>query len=299
MKTKHFTLALIAILLSFYTVQAKSKVLLRLNLKKGTTYETTMTTNTLIDQEVMGQQMKITQYMEMVISYHVLDVLSNNNFKMDYTFDKIKLSNLVNGQEIVMDSDGSQDNPINKVFKDMVGYKIEVEMTPRGKVEQVKGLDQFVQKMAGNPQITQSMQMFSSDQSFESFIDQTFNYFPEEAVKEGSKWTSSFDLPSLMNMEIAINFEVASITDDDVLLSVASDIDMNMPIEQSNMKMDMKMTGTQNGTMTVDTNDGWVRKSNLKQTFDINMKMINPQTGEDMEIPMKMESTIKMTVDKK
>ena len=299
MKTKYFTLALIAILLSFYTVQAKSKVLLRLNLKKGTTYETTMTTNTLIDQEVMGQQMKITQYMEMVISYHVLDVLSNNNFKMDYTFDKIKLSNLVNGQEIVMDSDGSQDNPINKVFKDMVGYKIEVEMTPRGKVEQVKGLDQFVQKMAGNPQITQSMQMFSSDQSFESFIDQTFNYFPEEAVKEGSKWTSSFDLPSLMNMEIAINFEVASITDDDVLLNVASDIDMNMPIEQSNMKMDMKMTGTQNGTMTVDTNDGWVRESNLKQTFDINMKMINPQTGEDMEIPMKMESTIKMTVDKK
>lgn len=299
MKKSYFALVLMVILLSVGSVQAKSKVLLRLKLEKGTTYQTTMTTNTLINQEMMGQQMNVTQYMEMVISYHVLDVLPNKNFKMDYAFDKMKISSLVNGQEIVMDSDGPEDNPMNKVLKDMVGYTVKLEMTPRGEVQQVEGLDQFVQRMAGNPQLTQSMQMFGSNESFESFIDQTFNYFPEEAVEEGSKWTSSFELPSLMNTEIVMNFEVASITNKDVLLNVASNIDMDMPIEQNNMKIDMKMTGTQNGTMTVDASDGWVKESNIKQAFDMHMKMKNPQNGEDMEIPMKMESTIKMTVDKK
>ena len=300
MKTNYFTLALIAILLSFNIVQAKSKVLLRLNLKKGTTYEMTMISDNLIDQEIMGQEMKITQKMEMVFSYHVTDVLPSNNFEIEYSVQKMKLNMNINGQDVNMDSESTDDsNPGNKSLKDLVNIKIKMEVTPKGSIQKVEGLDEYAQKLSGNQQMAQSMQMFLNKDNFESFVGQTLNYFPEEAVEKGTKWTSTYKLPSMMNMETTMNFEVASIDKKNILLNVVSDINMNMPIEQNGMTIDMKMTGTQNGTMSISPIDGWVRGSDLTQKFDMIMKMNNPQSGEDMEIPMKMNAVTKITVVEK
>ena len=61
MKTNLLTLFLGIILISANVVQAKSKVLLRLNLQKGTTYEMTMAMINNMDQDMMGKKMKIDQ----------------------------------------------------------------------------------------------------------------------------------------------------------------------------------------------------------------------------------------------
>ena len=300
MKTRLISLILIASISLAGSLQASQKVLLRLNLKKGTSYEMTMTTENLIDQEMMGQKMKMNQKMEMVFLYQITDVLPNKNFQIEYSMLRMKLNMNINGQDINMDSESTDDsNPMNKPLKDLANIKIQMEMTPKGTVENVKGLDQYEQKIGGNPQMAQSMQMFLNDSNFESFIGQTFNYFPEEAVEKGTKWTSKFKLPSMMNMETTMNFEVASIEKENILLNVASDVNMNMPIEQNGMKIDMKMTGTQNGTMTINPIDGWARGSELTQKFDMLMKMKNPQSGEDMEIPVKMDAVTKINVVEK
>jgi len=102
-----------------------------------------------------------------------------------------------------------------------------------------------------------------------------------------------------MNMETTLNFEVASMDKHETVLNVVSDVNMDSPVEQSGMKMNMKMKGTQTGTMTIDTRDGWFRTSDLNQKFDMKLKMKNPQSGEDMEIPIVVNSVTKMTVIKK
>jgi len=300
MKTKLISLLLISTFLFASSLQAKSKVMLRLNLQKGTTYEMTMATNNLIDQEMMGQKMKMDQKMEMGFSYQVLDVLPNKNFQIEYSMLRMNLNMNINGQDVNMDSESTDEsNPMNKALKDLVNIKIKLELTPKGSIENVEGMDQYEKKLAGNQQMAQSMQMFLNKDNFGSFVAQTFNYFPEEEVEIGTKWTSTFKLPSMMNMETTMNFEVASIEKENLLLNVTSDVNMEMPIEQNGMKIDMKMTGTQNGTMSINPKDGWVRESNLIQKFDMNMKMKNPQSGEDMEIPMLMNAVTKITVVKK
>lgn len=299
MKTKLITLLVILILLAANAAQAK-KLMLRLNLKKGTTYEMTMATTSNIDQEMMGQKMKIDQKIDMVFSYHVLDVLPNKNYLIEYSFGKTKLSVNVNGQEMNFDSESAdQTNPMNASLKGLDTYKLKLEINPKGKVERIEGVDQIAKEMAANQQLAQSMQMFTNDASFMSFVGQTFNYFPENEIDKNDKWTSSYKIPSLMNMEASMNFEVTAIEKDMISLNVNSDINMEGPVEQSGYKFDMKSTGSQTGTMTIDSADGWVRQSELTQKFDVNLKMKNPQSGEDMEIPMLVNSVTNITVNKK
>jgi hypothetical protein len=299
MKTKLFFAIVVAIFLFTNAINAKSKVLLRLNPQKGTTYEMTMAMTNNIDQEMMSQKVKIDQKMGMVFTYQVLDVLPSKNFLIEYSITKITMNINVNGQEMNFDS-GTDDssNPMNASLKGLIGNKVKIELTPKGQIERVEGLEEYVKKLSENPQLAQSMQMFSNDNNFKSFIGQSFSYFPENEVKKGDKWTSSFKLPAMMNMETTMNFEVADIKKDQIALNVNSDVNINSPIEQQGMKIDMKMTGTQNGIMTIDPTDGWLRSSDLTQKFDLKMKMKNPQSGEDMEIPMIMNSVAKITVVK-
>jgi hypothetical protein len=300
MKTTRYLLVFFTLLLSIITVQAKSNVLLRLNLVKGTVYEMTMISDNLIDQDMMGQKMKLEQKMEMVLIYQVLDVLPNQNFKIEHSVQSMKMIMNVNGQEIILDS-GSTDesNQMNKPLKDLVNVKVQFEMTPRGSVEKIEGLEQFAKELSGNPQMAQSMQMFLNDDNFGNFVGQTFNYFPEEAIEEGKIWTSSFKLPAAMNMDIMMEYEAAAIEKESVLLNVNSDVDMDTPIEQNGMKIDMKMIGNMSGTMKINPQDGWVTGSELDQKFNMNMKMKNPQNGEDLEIPMSVNGKTTITVVKK
>jgi len=185
MKTKLNVLFVVAILLFTSYVRAESKVSLRLNLQKGTTYEMTMAMNNNIDQDVMGQKMKIDQKMEMVSLYQVLDVLPTGNFLIEYSMQKIKVNMTVNGQEINLDSDGDASNPMNGPLKTIVSNKLKLELNKRGTVERVEGLEEYTKKLSENPQLAQSMQMFTNENSFKSYVGQTFSYFPENEVAKG------------------------------------------------------------------------------------------------------------------
>lgn len=300
MKTKIVSLLIVALLLCGNMLHAKSTVLLRLNLTKGTTYEMTMTTTSKVDQKMAGQDIKIDQKMVLVLAYKVLQILPNKNYLMEYSMPKIMMDMNVNNQKMNFNSSiDDPSNPINAALKGFDQVKLNIEMTSTGKVVRVEGMDDYLKKISGNNQLAQSMQMLSDEKSFGSFIEQTFNYFPENEVKKDDKWSVSFKIPTVMELETKMDFEVASIGKDQVLLNVNSNIKIDSPIEKNGMKIQLNMNGSQNGTMTIDSNDGWIKSSELTQKFDLDMKMKNPQTGEDMQIPMSVNSLISIQVEKK
>ena len=299
MKTKLIVLFVVTNLLVALTVQAASRVLLRLNLQKGSTYEMTMISDNNIDQEMSGQKMKILQKVEMLSTCQVLDILPDNNFLIEYSIQKMKINMNVNGKEMNSDSDSTGNNPMNGFLKDLSSLKMKIKLNSKGQVQEIEGLEEYAKKMSGNPQMSQSMKMFTDEKNFKSYFEQTFSYFPENEIEVGSKWSSSMKMPALMNMDIVMNFEVANILNDQVLLNVVSNVNMETPMDVNGMKMNIKMAGTQTGTMAIALADGCVGSSDCIQKYDVNMKMKNPQSGEDMEIPMVMNSVIKSTVVRK
>lgn len=297
MKTKLMAL-IVFFLVCIQFVEAKPKVLLRLNLEKGDMYQMTLTSDNNIDQEMMGQQMKILQKMEMVTSYKVLDKLPDNNYVIEYSFLKMKMDMDVNGQKVTIDSESTSDDEVTKTIKDITAFKLKFTINPMGKIQSVEGIDEYKQKIGNNPQLTQTLSMLSNVDNFKATFEQYFGFYPENEVEIGSKWDGSIKMPGMMNMDMLMHFNVADILDDQVIMDVNSDINMDSPIETNGMKIQMKMTGTQTGTMKVDRKSGLTGTSDLNQKFDMHMKMKNPQTGEDMEIPMLMNAVTKVSTVK-
>jgi hypothetical protein len=92
---------------------------------------------------------------------------------------------------------------------------------------------------------------------------------------------------------------VASIEGDNLNMNVNSTFNAAKQMEQMGVKVDMQIDGTQNGTMTVDATDGWLRTQNLDQNIKMIMKMKNPQSGEEMNMPLELKMNIETKVVKK
>ncbi len=298
MKTRLFALLSLILFFAVNTNTFAGK-LLRLNLQKGTTYEMTMTAANQIDQEMMGQKIKIDQKMEMVFSYKVLDVSPDQKFRIEYSFLRMKLDMNVNGQEVKMNSESTDNNPMDAGLKELLSLKLIMTLNQLGQVEKVEGLNEYAQKLSGNRQLSQAMQMFTSEENFKNYFAQTFNYFPEKEVSVGDQWKTEVKVPALMNTQISMVFNVAAIEKELVYLDVAAVVDTETQMEQMGMKMDVKMAGKQSGKMVINATDGWLTGSDLIQKFDMNMKVKNPQSGEDMVIPMVINSVVNIAVVKK
>lgn len=298
MKTKLIACIIAFLFIAVQMADAKSKVLLRLNLQKGDNYQMTMTSDNNVNQEMMGQQMKIHQMMEFVMSYKVLDVLPDKNYVIEYSFDKMKLDMDINGQKMSIDSDSTSDDQASNNIKEMTSMKLKFTMNPMGKIQSVEGIDGYMTKIAGNPQLAQTLSMFANEENFKSSFGQYLGYFPENEVEVGSTWDSSILMPGLMNLGMDMHYIVKDIINDQIILGVDSNVNFDNPIENNGMKIQMKTIGTQTGTMKVDLKSGFVGTTDINQKFDIKMKFNNPESGEEMEIPMIMNAVTKVSVVK-
>jgi hypothetical protein len=268
---------------------------LLLKLQKGATYEMATSTLNLIDQDMMGQKIQIEQVTDMVVSYQVIDVLPNGNYLIEYALSKIKLQTKMNGQETVKDSEGTDNNPL----KGLIETKLKIEISPKGEISKVEGIEEFAKKFAFDPQLAQALEMYMNEKNLKSSLSQSLGYFNENAIKIGNKWSSKVKIAALKDAESEVNYEVVGIAKNVVSLKLNSDLKIDAPIEQLGFKMDMKANAKSEGTMTVDASTGWLMASEMKDMIDMKMKFLNPQTGEDMVIPMVMNIVIKSTGSKK
>jgi hypothetical protein len=296
MRTKLISLFIVIILFVSNSLQASSKIHLKLNLKKGSVYEVTTILNNTTDQDLMGKKTKVDQKMETCFSFKVVDVLSNKDYAIDFSILKMKMNVNMDGKKANYDSESSNgNNPMNKTLKNLPSVKI--ELSPMGKIVSMEPYN--LKSIVGEPEIVALMHTFLGNKRLESFIGQFFNYLTENKIGKGEKWTNNVKLPTVMNMEVPMNFEVADVQKNLISLNMSSDVNTETPIEPGGTKIDVKMIGKQDGTMTIDPSDGWLRSSNLNQKFNLKMKMKDPKTKEDTEAPSTSNSVIKITVVKK
>ena len=296
MKTKLITLFLISILFNSIGLQAKSKVDLKLKFKKGAAYEMTTVLNSVTEQVMNGTKMKVDQKMETGFSFQVLDIYANKNFLVEYSIRKMKIYVNMNGQERSFDSETNNgDNSMTDMLNSLP--KIKLEVTPLGKIIRVEEID--LSTLVGENLMMQFMHVFLGNRSLEVYMGQMFNYFPEASVGEGDKWSTTVRLANLMNLESLMNYEVIAHEKGLMTLKVTSEENSSSPIEKDGIAIEMKKIGKQSGTMTIDTKDGWIRSSELAQKFNLNMKMKDPKTQLDTEIPISSDTVFKISVVKK
>jgi hypothetical protein len=298
MKLKNHIRLLFAMALVSFALQLSAKTSLRLNLQKGSVYEMNMNMSMNMDQQIMGQQIKMDQKMNLQLVYKVADILPTKNYIIEYSVEHVRMDITANGQQMSFDSQSGGSPTLDKL-KAMVGSVLKMEVTPLGKVEKVEGLDTFIQKIGNDKTMAQLLPMLSSDEGVKSFMNQAFGYIPENEVEQGSKWTCNSQLATVINLDLIVNYELASVVGNTLNINVNSTFNAAKQMEQMGAKTDMQIDGTQNGNMTVDATDGWLRSQHLDQNIKMTMKMKNPQSGEEMNIPFEIKLATEAKVVKK
>ncbi len=288
---KTIALGLVCMVTSAISILHAQTVTLKFNPANGSRYDVSSTNNFSIKQTVMGQQIDMKFANTVNMRYDITDAGANKNLNLSY--DSAKMSFQFMGQETVINSESADTaNAANKMFRSIHGKKVNVLIAPDGTVKQAEGFDALTKGMATAGGETQKMadELFS-EATVKSLLEQSFKMYPEGPVSPGSTWASDIQIEKPYKLILRNNYTLKKIAGGKSLISVAGKIDTQgfTKMQQQGMEMEINMTGTVTGTITMDNASGITDVSELRQQVNGTVKI------QGMEVPM--EATVETITD--
>ena len=277
-----------------FQASAANKTTIRLNLQKGESYELIANVKGDIVQEMMGQKVEMEQNMTISSIMNVTDKLADGNFAIEYRYKAIRMDVKGMGQAFRFDSESpDKSSPIYPIFEGMINGKLQLVVTPLGKIVKAEGFESLLKGVNANPQIAEALKPFNNADGFKTNFEQTFGYFTDKETEQGDVWSNTIEIPNLGFAKITTDFQAVSITDNQLDITMKAIINTNGELEQNGIKIDMAIEGNQAGTLDIERKTGLFSVSDVLMKLKINMKFKNPATGDDMTMPMEINSTTK------
>jgi len=261
------------------TAKAQDKVLLRMNLQPGQTFDQGYAMEMKVFGAVPKQPMDMTTTGQFGIHLEVLGVDDDGNIKLKATYQTIvsKTQGVAGGKAIPAQNYDSKNPPKNipaglDSLAGMVGMSLVETMSPQGKILKVEGLDAIVQKiMAKNKDTVMrdaTSQVLKESIEGKSKEVSSMIKFPESPIAVGDSWTNVVSLPILP--QLTMKYTLMSSQNGVATIAVRADFSPN-PITP-NLKtplppMKISISGTETGVMRVD------EKTGLTISSELNMRM--------------------------
>ncbi len=288
---KQFWLFGIGIVLMFMnacqsTKTSASAKMLKFNFEKGKGYDYEMNMN--MDQKIEGMDLKMNG-----TYYYSMDVVGDNNgvktintevnkfaMKMDaagFTVDINTDNPSVSISSAIADKDPAK--IMNSIFATIKGQKFSMDVSPEGKVLEVRGFENMAHKMLDSlglkpEQKEQIMAQFNEQfnaEKMKSQFERTWYIFPNKEVKVGDTWDKTTDMASgEVKGEYKSTYKVTDIEGNMVTLEENSII--------KSADGSANTSGTVKGTLVVDSNTGLVVSANQ----NMNIKM--PVNGKTIDM---------------
>lgn len=295
---------------------ADEKIQLKLNLKAGQKFETTITTDQKIKQTINGNPMDVNQLMTMQMISEVLDVNSAGINTIKITYGDIKGKMDTPQGSIVFDTSKPDSNdpnqppqvkPMTDMWNALKGSSLKMKVDSYGKVKGCEGIDQMVDTMASkmsknDPNAAAAMKgMFKNmynDKTMGEMGNNMFGCFPQAPVGVGDVWDNTLSMGSdAFPMDFDVTYMLSSIKDGIAAIEMTSKIDMGKTggklIDLNGMKANLLMTGVMTGQQKVNQANGWMSESKTKYSMNGSMKLEpSPQMPQGMTMPMAIEGNV-------
>ena len=253
----------------------------------GSTYTITANTKTNMVQNVMGQEIKITNDMVTVNSYSI----KNNGANKDLTnaFEKLATISNINGQEVKLSSES--DDAKSKTLKDIVGKSYTATINEKGEVQAITGNEALTKIAAGE----ESLKQIISKNAIEEAMKSSFGYIPGKEVSVGDSWVTNSTINNMVKINYKTVYKLLTIDGDiaTVNFDAAVSTDGDVPFETQGMTMDMNISGTSKGVLKVNIRDGIPTESSSAT----DLKGVVKVTG--MEIPLELKTNVTQKTIKK
>lgn len=250
---------LVIVALATLSFMAKDSITLRLRPQQGKTYTITNKANMMMNMEVQGQSMMQTQNMETRQTFTAKEVADSQSV-LETQIDALKMTISQMGMKLEYDSEHPE-----KTSPMLAGQTKEMEAAlHKPSTITYDALGHIV-----GDSINLEMNQLGS-----AIIE-----LPEQELSVGSKWNTT-KTQGVSGTEFKVNMEytVTAISKKSVDISFTGDINST------------EVTGTYNGTASIDPQTGITTKSSVKQ----NISMTLSQQG--LSIPVTMVGTTTMEV---
>ena len=261
-------------------------------LEKGKTYPfSSVQKEVQTIKDPSGKSMKGTQ--EIVDERNIV-VNDFQNGVYDLTINILgkKMTSIADGKTVVIDT--KQPAPKDEQLKNiwtinntLVGSKFSVKMKENGEVISIKGIDELYKKV--EKAITPFVKEAEQKKQFVEYFKQGFNekmlkeefsaginILPKKGVKLGESWMISENIDPEGKVKSNITYTLNKIENGVVEVSVKGNIPVKSNKQtQNGITMTMSVEGSQNGTLKIDENSGWILSSQM------NIKTTNKQTMTD------------------
>ena len=225
--------------------------------------------------------------------------------RIDVVYERIKVEQQNDLMPISFDSDipGNPDleNPFGIAFSALKGSTFSMIVGEDGSVKKVEGIETMVGDMISKINatlvndttdgITDVLDMVKSEYSAEKIrkqMESSLKIFPGKDVSVGAFWKIKNEIDGIVPMETETEYLLKDIQTDVAVLDVKGTFDIN----QSSAMGAIKLTGTQEGEVTVDKATGFTLKSVITQ------KMSGTSEAMGMSLPMNIESVTTTTSEK-
>jgi hypothetical protein len=196
--------------------------------------------------------------------------------------------------------------PIAQELGFMVGKIFSMKVSPSGEILEIAGLDTLLYEFIENLDVEdetlraefeeQIQEVFSEDALIEQMGNMIVDY-PEGEVRIGDTWTASAESTGLAPVVVETTYTLEAYEDGIATISVVSTIDSDPETSVMDMgiyQIQYDLTGTQEGTIDVDTKVGLSLSSVITQEISGEMTLIIEE--EEFTVPTTMTSnaTIEM-----
>ena len=295
------TFLLLFAFLSFTAVLAQ-KTELKYNLDTGREYIQEITTESKIQQHIMGMDMEIGNTMVMEIGYKVLNK-DGRYYDMEVRYISMSMDmETPYGTNSLTTKSTDENDPGSMMLARITNIPFEMRMRDDGKVQEIKNLDAlFSSLMEGmgdinDPQMMQlnaQLQQQFSEQAMKSQVESFAKIYPDEPVAVGDQWESKTEMVSMMPMNVNTVYQFMGEKDGLYHIQGLSEIkSTDMPAEASGMNMTMDMGGNQTLSFLIDKGTGWLSEATIIQNIAGDVTAQNPMDGETFSFTMNMSSSI-------
>ena len=307
------------------------KILLRLNVRAGQSYDIRTTTDMKMTQvlpsAIAGKptsgpgtpngKIDIATVTTMTMRYDVLEVDPQGIATVKLTYSEIQNTTRTPNGDVVYDSTrpkpvSKASAPLDQVYGSLLGQSITMKIAPDGRISDVQGLENLMTRLMNSfqqpgmsPQAVAAMQKTMKesfgDQFVKSAMQQTAVLYPEKPVGVGDSWpyritvSSSFPLAISGTRTLTARRNGISTIDEKSNISIENSA---APLQIESAKMAINIAGTQTGTTEIDETTGLTRSTQVVQRFSgtIHLQGIPQQPqGITIRIYNKTDVNVSMT----
>lgn len=254
---------------------SQKSIELKYRLQKNDQYQYTTETNQNIKMDVNGMEMSMDMNVSMDMVYKIVDQNNENN-NISGEIKRITMSQSLFGMSIDYDSDKpNPDDPmlaeINDEFQKILNSEFHFSIYPEGKMNSVD-----LNNINENNELANN---FNSGTSFA--------IYPKNSINIGETWSEDIVPAAGSDMKYMVKYTLLKIENNHATIGIEGVVSANSVNE-----VDLKLKGTINGEMIVNTESGWLIESLLTQNLEMDIEQ------EGVILPATLIGTIKNTSTK-